>query len=501
MATLQVGSKGPAVKKLQEQLNEALGKKLVKPDGKFGPDTQKALELFQKKNRLKVNGIADKKVLDALESSGAGSKKEAETVAGVKLTVNGKTEEMKAADYEAGKKVILKNLKRGLLVAIQNRASECRVLYDHFVDINKDQKVVSWLVEATSGAKLPSESVISSAEAAAAKVESAIASGDMAKIKAALEACEKPLNAAVNAMRDYQKKVIGGSENWVTGLEVTRDVSFTVVSTWATGGAGSVAGAAYAAGAVALLKESAGAVGKVTANPSKAPTLNDARNMALEVGVAALGGAFAKGEFGKKVISGAGGVITKRIGAMGLPRLAGVGSKTLAGWIPKVMEGVGSSVVEEAVKQAVKQLKSDAKPEQLFEGIATKAMAAALLGPFEEALKSSSLGPKIAAVATKKFGDGFFTVANQGIRVELVPRKQKELVLKFLAGPAGDVVEKFLLEPVAKKASGSESPEQFADKVAGEFVNNSAATKQFEEFLAQHAKSNPKDFQPVDGKR
>ena len=454
MATIQSGSTGNDVKKLQEQLNQAVGKKLLKTDGKFGPKTEKALKDWQKSNRMKVTGVADAKTTSALANASKSSKSDdaaapAAKVSGVTIKVGGKTEEMTKADYETGKKVILKNLKRGLLVAIQNRASECRIMYDHFVALNDDQYVVSWLVEATSGAKLPPASTISNAEAAAKAVEAAINSGDMVKIKKALEVCEKPINGAVDAMRTYQKKVIGGGENWVTGLEITRDTSFAIVSTWATAGAGSVAGAAYAAGSVALLKESAGAVGRVTANPAKAMSLNDARNMAVNVGVAALGGAFSKGEIGKKIISGAGSVLCKKAGSMGLSTLSTVGSKTLEGWMARVMQGVGSSVVEEAAKQGFKQLRSDSKPQDIYNGIATKALAAAVFGPFEEALKATNLAPTVTAAVRKKWGDKAFVIVEKGLNVELIPKKQEALMLKFLSGVGGDAVEKLALEAVA----------------------------------------------------
>lgn len=55
--TLRRGSKGEAVENLQETLNKKMGSAL-KIDGKFGPKTQKAVKTFQKKYKLKVDGIA-----------------------------------------------------------------------------------------------------------------------------------------------------------------------------------------------------------------------------------------------------------------------------------------------------------------------------------------------------------------------------------------------------------------------------------------------------------
>lgn len=57
--TLKFGSKGSAVVTLQEKLNEIIGANLV-ADGAFGSLTQKAVEAFQKKYNLSVDGIVGK---------------------------------------------------------------------------------------------------------------------------------------------------------------------------------------------------------------------------------------------------------------------------------------------------------------------------------------------------------------------------------------------------------------------------------------------------------
>jgi peptidoglycan hydrolase-like protein with peptidoglycan-binding domain len=70
----KVGSKGEAVKKVQELLN-------LNADGAFGPGTEKAVKAFQKKSSLPVTGIVDQATLKALtakpatkRSSGGGGK-------------------------------------------------------------------------------------------------------------------------------------------------------------------------------------------------------------------------------------------------------------------------------------------------------------------------------------------------------------------------------------------------------------------------------------------
>jgi hypothetical protein len=56
----KVGSKGDAVKKVQELLN-------IKADGDFGPGTEKAVKAFQKKSSLPATGIVDQATLKVLK--------------------------------------------------------------------------------------------------------------------------------------------------------------------------------------------------------------------------------------------------------------------------------------------------------------------------------------------------------------------------------------------------------------------------------------------------
>lgn len=72
--TLQKGSKGDAVVKLQNRLNE-LGYSVGKADGDFGNKTKTAIEQFQADNGLDVTGIADEKTLELLYSDDAVSKR------------------------------------------------------------------------------------------------------------------------------------------------------------------------------------------------------------------------------------------------------------------------------------------------------------------------------------------------------------------------------------------------------------------------------------------
>ena len=67
---LKLGSEGAPVKELQRKLDK-LGYGAGKADGKFGPQTQSAVEEFQAVNKLNVDGVAGAKTLALLDSGKA----------------------------------------------------------------------------------------------------------------------------------------------------------------------------------------------------------------------------------------------------------------------------------------------------------------------------------------------------------------------------------------------------------------------------------------------
>lgn len=65
--SLQMGQKGPAIEQLQQRLNAAGAH--LQTDGKFGPDTDKALRSFQGSHQLNVDGLAGPKTLQAFKTT------------------------------------------------------------------------------------------------------------------------------------------------------------------------------------------------------------------------------------------------------------------------------------------------------------------------------------------------------------------------------------------------------------------------------------------------
>jgi hypothetical protein len=70
---LKRGDNGPAVKQLQEKLNSARALPKLEKDSSFGRHTEDAVKYFQRKNHLKVSGIADKDTQEALRNIRTGS--------------------------------------------------------------------------------------------------------------------------------------------------------------------------------------------------------------------------------------------------------------------------------------------------------------------------------------------------------------------------------------------------------------------------------------------
>lgn len=67
MATLQTGSQGQEVRDLQNALNElSVVKGGIKVDGIFGPETKNAVQTFQKKDGLPVDGIAGQNTISEI---------------------------------------------------------------------------------------------------------------------------------------------------------------------------------------------------------------------------------------------------------------------------------------------------------------------------------------------------------------------------------------------------------------------------------------------------
>lgn len=68
-ATLRIGAKGEAVRRIQQALMDLDFQLLQGADGKFGPETKQALIAFQKKRTKLVDGVVGKETMAALDAA------------------------------------------------------------------------------------------------------------------------------------------------------------------------------------------------------------------------------------------------------------------------------------------------------------------------------------------------------------------------------------------------------------------------------------------------
>ncbi len=65
---LEMGHRGPAVSRLQDQLNNAGAYPPLEVDGKFGPNTDAAVRSFQQRNKLEADGLVGSRTNGAIQS-------------------------------------------------------------------------------------------------------------------------------------------------------------------------------------------------------------------------------------------------------------------------------------------------------------------------------------------------------------------------------------------------------------------------------------------------
>jgi len=381
---LKQGAKGKPVADLQKFLN--LKGKLPKPvpeSGEFCAETKEGVKAFQKKNGLPVDGVVGADTAGALAklvgSAGAAfarpfgaPEKEEEKPKEelVTVTLKGKTGTMTKTEFADFQKKAREAM-RGTLLAAKQQAVQARVLWDHFHEMNTAggvDGVVAWCVSIT-GPDLPDPGMIVDAESAVKRLESALNGNDFDKIADAVQKVSEPVSKAAKAMFQYQKRVIGSAENWVTGLEVTRDVSFEVAKAIAKFESGGNPAAAKAIDTAAeAIKSIANEAGKATAGTSEglgSAAKNVLRDAAIAGVISLLMG---EGSKGKEIVAKIEKSVIARLAKTEIQWLAGrpAVQKFIAAWISKYLAANASSIAKETMKFAT----SDMKFDQLVENVA-----------------------------------------------------------------------------------------------------------------------------------
>jgi hypothetical protein len=486
---LKQGAKGPLVQILQKFLN--LKGKLPQPvpeTGEFCAETKEGVKAFQKKSGLAVDGTVGADTAAALAklvgpsaSSWArpfgtpeGDAKEEEKPKEelVTITLNGKTGTMTKTEFADFQKQA-RDAMRGTLRAAQQQAAQARTLWDHFQEMNTAggvDGVVAWCVSLT-GPELPDGGLIVDAEAAVKQLESALNGNDFDKIAAALQKLAEPVNKAGKAMWDYQKAVVGSSGNWVTGLEVTRDVSFEVAKAIAKFESGGNPAAAKAIDtAAAAIKSIAGEAGKVVAGTSggAGSALKTVATETLIAGITAL--LLGEGSKGKQVIDGIQKSVLARLGKSGCQWLSGRPAlqKFIAVWVSKYIAANAASIAKESVKFVTTDLTFDQLIENVAKSLVTSFPLAGLDSFIDQKFAKSTLEimkRHPSFVKELKAQKIFDFDTQEKIALDIL---KKEL----LRGSAKKTVEKSL-DAVISKLTGNASVDQVGNDAIDELTKSS----------------------------
>lgn len=497
-----------AVQKLLNRHASTVGYKKVKEDGDCGKDTIAAIKAFQKRcvTEVKPDGRVEpgKPTLLALNMStgdlkawlkgnesddpadGAqsieirlakethkfSSQKELDKFLDTVVIINvkGNRHVFIGKEWDAFHAEMIRMIKRTYLAAARQRSEMAMGVWEHFYELNNDQYVVSWFVS-LAGPDLPAQKLVLDARSAYRKLESAVSSGNFKKIEQAIEAAEKPINKAYDAMWDYQKSVIGRAEGWVTGLEIVKTTSFIIVGAIAApliAPTVGVAGAgALASGGTALVSTSAGELGKYAAGTSDG--LKAAlKNISINTIVDATVGLVLKGGKGKQLLERLG----VKVAAESTSKWAS--KSATQKYVTTYLKNAGESAVEESIKQAGSMIKGKTKTDE-FLGNVAKASA---LGGFMKSW-DKLVGEKYAATIYDSMKDS--------ARKEVFGKLDKAEAIKTIAavinGPGGEAASKGM-DFALGKATGKEKQMDVLKAAA----KKTASTSKFDNLLEKQLK-------------
>jgi peptidoglycan hydrolase-like protein with peptidoglycan-binding domain len=470
----------------------------VPETGEFCAETKEGVKAFQKKSGLAVDGSVGADTAAALAklvgpsasswarpfgTPEADKEKEEEKPKEelVTLTLNGKKGTMTKTEFADFQKQA-RDAMRGTLRAAQQQAVQARALWDHFQEMNTEggvDGVVAWCVSLT-GSKIPDGGLIVDAEAAVKKLESALNGTDFDKIAAALQGLTDPVNKAAKAMWEYQKAVIGSSGNWVTGLEVTRDVSFEVAKAIAKFESGGNPAAAKGIDTAAeAIKSIAGEAGKAVAGTSGG--IGSAiKNVATDTVIAGIMSLLmGEGSKGKAVVEKIEKSLAARLGKSGCQWIANRPAlqKFLAAWVAKYLAANASNIAKESMKFAATDMTFDQLADNVAKGLVTSFPLCGLDSFVDQKFAKSTLEKmKKYPNFLKELKLQKITAVEEKIALDIL---KKEL----LSGGASKLVEKSLDAVIASWTGGGS-----VDQIGNAAVDELAKSSEFKALCEKVAK-------------
>lgn len=295
------------------------------------------------------------------------------------FTYNGTTYGFTESEFEEFKNSIIAEIRSSQLTQIRIKSESARSLWDHFRELNDDQYIVSWFVEAFRRVELPAESRIQFAERQVQNVESALVSRNLDQIETALRNAETNVNAVLDQMRHYRDSMIDGASNWVTGLQITSTACFAILAVAggavlaapaAAGGAGLATGTAniIMGGSTALLSSVSNEVGEGIAGTQDE---NWGRDIFVDTVIGAIAG-------------GIGGEIASRIAGRAAPalvlRVTGSTDQALITAVKNVMEGSLSSAFGGAITDTANMMTGNQTWDGFIQNLITNLIAGGFAG-------------------------------------------------------------------------------------------------------------------------
>ncbi len=377
MATVAYGVSSPEVKRLQQNLNAVFRQSVVQPSGSYDEETAAAVARFQAEAGLPQSGQFDAQTAEALREA---------LIPRTEVTYQGKTYYLTKEEYDDLKRKLAEAARSGAVDRYMSMAQEVRSLWNAHDSARKDNKVFSWIVEGATGANFPSESLISQAEACAAKMQSAASSGNPKAIHAALQDTAA-IRTAFAAMDQYREEIFGGGEELIRQLENIQTACVVILeisAALATGGASWGVQVGVAAG-VGSYKAMLGEIDKAGKGESK-------QTVGSVFGQVILGGAIEggvtfvmKGPVSKVFIEKVCKQVAKEASGRVLKKLS---SESLANFVEKAVEGGYKKAFEELLKDLFKACNPQDKMtfEQAVDNVAANFAKGALLQQLDDVL-------------------------------------------------------------------------------------------------------------------
>ncbi len=466
------------VMEAQKLLNKSALQTRAPENGAFDKSTVAALKQFQIESALRPTGVLDDKTMDVLRK--AANTKNPD----YQIVLNGKIYLLTKAEHATLMKRV-KDEYRPAIATLKGAVAEARGYYDHMKQLNKDQYIVSWCIEAYKRKSLPAESLIKTAETGVTAAEKALNAGDFKTFPSIFTKAQTNANKARAEMKQYVADMIDGGGDIELGLQIVSTTSFIVVGiiaapVAASYGAGAMTSAIIAGAGSSAIETLAHEAGKGISGQSKG--FEDAAGNVLR-------DAFIGGSIGALVKGKGGEALFKRIAPKAAKLLGGklfekASEKVVVNWLILYFKKNGAEILEGIMKETLKSFKSSSESLTIekFCGIVAKEVATAgIFSKFgaagdvsaKDVLKKVGMKQRVAWL--EELGDK----ASPG-DVEKLFGKAFEESYKEWGGKVYDIV--------LGKLTGSEAPAAVETKIIDEAAVNKSLLKAMDEAVKKQGK-------------